>query len=73
MTDIPKTWSEISIEKRGVLKLPQEQGNRVLIDDKILTNYDSPVIFDIFNRNINIIISRLQKFRRLNGSKTIID
>ncbi len=73
VSDIPKSWAKISIDRRGVLKLPDTFGKIELINTRIAAGLDFPSIIDLFLTSVNRLKFRLDELAELDGSSTISD
>ncbi len=71
--DIPQAWSQISIEKRGVLKLPEGNTARSLIDKQLFSSLDLPVAVDLLISSVKTIKSHINQLGDLAGAETVVD
>ncbi len=71
--DIARTWSNYSIEKRGVLKLPGGIMNRKLIDRAFFDSLDYPVAVDLLIKSLTRLKTQIFLLLEQEGSETIVD
>lgn len=73
--DIPRVWSRLSIEKRGVLRLPGELEGKYLVNPEDIKSdqYDFPLLLDLLDRSTSLFRTRIEDLEKQPGAQTLVD
>lgn len=73
VNDLASTWSTDSIERRGVLRLPDANGSAPLIDSQLARSLGPLALIDLYNRSVDRIEEGIERLSKVGGMDTISD
>lgn len=73
LADIAQFWAVDSVERRGVLKLPESLDQASLIDSKVAATLDYGLLVELIEKSSGLLKKRIERIKGFPGAVTLTD